>query len=366
MQFADSETQRLLRDTARSYLAAKFHWERLLEMEASGAGLTDAELAGFGELGWFGLVAPESAGGGGISLLEAAVVVEEFGYAAVPSPVATNIVAGYVLALAGDTGEQLAAVASGARLHTVSEASRRHASSANAHSTVTITDGRIDGVVAQAPFAGLAHAVLTPAVVDDAPAFVGLPLAAARLEPVELLDRSGYANICFEDASAAGYTVLATGERAEALYEQCAALLTALALIEQAGMMQRTLEMTTEYISHRVQFGQPIGKFQAARHRAAELLMQVETTRWAAYHALSRFQDDPDDTHEIWLAKHWAVRAVDRVYQNAHMLHGGVGVNMEYPLHLLTQALTASAVRGGTMDEMVERTLEALDLARTT
>jgi alkylation response protein AidB-like acyl-CoA dehydrogenase len=206
--------------------------------------------------------------------------------------------------------------------------------------------------------------VLTPASVDGEPAFVALPLAGAPLEPVELLDGGGCANVHFEDAPAEGYAVLATGERAQALREQGDALTTALTLVAQAGTMQRILTMTTEYISQRVQFGQPIGKFQAARHRAAELLMQADTTRWAAYHALDRFQVDPADAGEIWLAKHWATRAVERVFTNAHMLHGGVGANMEYPLHLLTQSLTADAVRGGTMDELVERTLESLELAQ--
>src|SRR3546814_17172535 len=73
-------------------------------------------------------------------------------------------------------------------------------------------------------------------------------------------------------------------------HERCDALNTALSLIESAGLMQRVLEMTGEYISNRVQFGQPIAKFQAARHHAADLLMQAESTRWTAYHALWSFQ----------------------------------------------------------------------------
>ena len=158
--------------------------------------------------------------------------------------------------------------------------------------------------------------------------------------------------------------MLATGSRAEDLQERCDALMTAPSVIELAGMMQRVLLMTSQYISNRVQFGQPIAKFQAARHCAAELLMQTETTRWAAYHALWRFQQDPSDTREIWLTKHWAVRAADRVYQIAHLLHGGVGVGVEYPLHLFTLGVAAFAVLGGTMSEMVDRTVEWLDLGR--
>ncbi len=90
--------------------------------------------------------------------------------------------------------------------------------------------------------------------------------------------------------------------------------------------------------------------------------MQADTTRWIAYHALWRFQEEPADTKEIWLAKHWAVRAAERVYEISHLLHGGVGVGIEYPLHLYTQGVAAFAVRGGTMNEMVARTVESMSL----
>jgi len=127
-------------------------------------------------------------------------------------------------------------------------------------------------------------------------------------------------------------------------------------------MMQRILEMTCEYITNRVQFGQPVAKFQAARHRAAEMLMKTETSRWAAYHALWRFQRNPSDSEGVWLAKNWAIRGAELVYQNSHMLHGGIGVGVEYPLHLYTQGIVSLIVRGGTMNEMVARTVDSLNL----
>lgn len=371
MRFGDSETQRLLRSTARSYLAETFPWERLYDLECGQARLTDADLRGFADLGWLGLLAPESAAGGGASLLDAATVVEEFGYAAVPAPVAAGNIAAYLLSSAGeqDAGaEHLASLSSGSRVYTLSETTRRRGSpkrpAASAARPLRVIGGKLSGTLPLVPFADLAGFVLAPLAIDGEPAFAAISLDGAEREHVKLLDRSGYCNVHFQDSGLDASAVLATGRDAVALHERCDALVTAFLLVELAGMMQRTLEMTTEYISQREQFGQPIGKFQAARHRAAELLMQTETTRWAAYHALSRFQDDPDDTQEIWLAKHWAVRSADRVYQISHLLHGGVGVGMEYPLHLYTQGLAAFAVRGGTMNEMADRTIESLGVAQ--
>ncbi|MEX0799924.1 MAG: acyl-CoA dehydrogenase family protein [Dehalococcoidia bacterium] len=361
MQFDDSETQKLLRDTARSYLADRFPLERLYALE-QGERLSEAELRGFAELGWPGLLAPDPAGGGGpdgpvsgASLLEAAAVIEEFGYAGVPAPVTVcNVVA----ALLPD-GEHLRALATGERLYTVAEACRRSANGVTGD-PLSASGGTLSGTLPLVPFAGVAEYVLAPLRLDGAPAFALLSLADVHLEPVDTLDRRPYHHVHFEGAALDDALVLARGDEAEALGERCDALVTALSLVELAGMMRRVLEMTGEYISNRVQFGQPIAKFQAARHRAAELLMQTESTRWAAYHALWRLQQDPDAAAEVWLAKHWAIRAAGRVFEVSHLLHGGVGVGMEYPLHLYTQAIASFAVRGGTMDEMTSRTLESL------
>jgi alkylation response protein AidB-like acyl-CoA dehydrogenase len=372
MQFSDSETQKLLRDTTRSYLADKFPWDRLYALEQDRGRLTDADLKGFAELGWLGLLAPESAGGAGASLLEAAVVIEEFGYAAVPAPLGVSNIAADLLARADNeeaVRDHLAGLCAGDRLYTVGEANRRRGRSAPrgaaASPPLSASGGTISGVVPLVPFAESAEFVLAPLTVDGEPAFAAVSLAGARREEVELLDRSTYRNVHIEDASLDRSLVLGRGGRAEELHDRCDALVTALSLIELAGMMQRTLEMTSQYITNRVQFGRPIATFQAARHRAAELLMRTETTRWAAYHAIWRLQNDPADTDEIWLAKHWAIRAADLVYQNSHLLHGGVGVGMEYPLHLFTQQIAGFAVRGGAMNEMVARTVESLKLQVT-
>jgi alkylation response protein AidB-like acyl-CoA dehydrogenase len=362
MEFDDSETQRLLRSTARSYLAEAYPWERLYRLEAGGERLSAPDTGALRDLGWLTLLAPEAAGGGA-SLLDAAVIAEELGYAGVATPVAVANISGSLLASANNAAgsELLASLVRDNKLCTISEASRRR--SRGADGSLVASGGRIDGTLPVVPFADLCAFVLAPVSIDGVPAFAALPLAAAQLDPVEVLDARSSARVRFDAVRLERAAVLATGLQADELHDRCDALVTAFSLIELAGMMQRALELTTAHITTRVQFERPIATFQAARHRAAELLVQVETTRWAAYHALWRFERDPADREEIWLAKHWAVRAADRVYQHSHMLHGGVGVSMEHPLHLFTQGIAAFAVRGGTMDEMVSRTLDSLRLS---
>lgn len=362
MLFADSETQKLLRDTTRSFLRDRYPWDRLYALERGEAQLSPDDLKEFAQLGWLGLIAPETTGGGGASLLDAAVVVEEVGYAGVPAPVSTTNLAADLLASAPspENVRHLLDLTGGVRLYTVAEGNRRTEQGDPAPS---LSGGRLNGHLSLVPFGGVADYAVAPLTADGATAMALLPLEAARREPVRVLDRADYCDVRFEDAPAHGTLVLAEGARAEEMRKRFDALSTGFGLVELAGLMQRVTEMTAEYISNRVQFGQPIAKFQAARHHAADMLMQTQTARWAAYHALDRFEQDPSDTAEIWLAKHWAIRASQAVFELAHLLHGGVGVGTEYPLHLLTQSVAAWAVRAGDMNEMVSSINGSLGLA---
>jgi alkylation response protein AidB-like acyl-CoA dehydrogenase len=362
VQFADSETQKLLRDTSRAFLRDRYPWERLYDLERGHVRLSGADLKEFADLGWLGLIAPEAVGGAGASLLDAAVVVEELGYAGVAAPVsAANLVA-YLLMESPEATGHLRNLVGGARLYTFAEANRWTGDGAAAPSS---EGGWLNGSLQLVPFGGVADYVVAPLSSDGAPAIALLSLEAARREPVRVLDRADFCDVRFEDALADGVILLAEGPGAEEMRNRLDALSTAFGLIELAGLMVRVTEMTAEYISNRVQFGQPIAKFQAARHHAADMLMHTQTARWTAYHALARFQDNPADTSEIWLAKHWSVRASQTVFELTHLLHGGVGVGTEYPLHLLTQGVAAWAVRAGDMNEMVSRVNGSLALSGT-
>jgi alkylation response protein AidB-like acyl-CoA dehydrogenase len=341
--YADSETQKLLRDTARSYLKDKFPVDRLYALEDGEAQIGSADLKEFANLGWLGLLAPESAGGGGLSLLEAAVVTEEIGYAGVPAPViVSNIAAALLTGVDGADGHLLDLVA-GRGLYTVTETNRRSGPTPDIRALHSV------------PFGSQADFVIAPA--GDAVALFSLD--GAKRETVTHTDRGGFADLHLDGTPAA--LMLASGSDAMKLRDRIDALQTAFGLMELSGMLQRVMEMTAEYISNRVQFGQPIAKFQAARHHAADILIQAQSTRWAAYHAIWHYERT-GDASEIWLAKHYAIRASQKVYEWTHLLHGGIGVGMEYPLHLYTQGLTGFSARNGSINEMIGRTLDGLGL----
>ncbi|MBL7120304.1 MAG: acyl-CoA dehydrogenase, partial [Dehalococcoidia bacterium] len=102
---------------------------------------------------------------------------------------------------------------------------------------------------------------------------------------------------------------------------------------ETVGVMQQALAMTAEYTSTRVQFGRPIGSFQAVQHRLADMLTDVEGARWTSYQAVSRLSKGLPAAREVAIAKAWTSDACQRVAYAAQHLHGGIGMDMEYDLH---------------------------------
>jgi len=91
--------------------------------------------------------------------------------------------------------------------------------------------------------------------------------------------------------------------------------------------------MTAEYTSNRVQFGRPIGSFQAVQHQLADMLTDVEGARWLSYRALSLLSDGLPARREVAIAKAWVSDACQRVAYSAQHLHGGIGMDLEYDLH---------------------------------
>ncbi|MCS7277151.1 MAG: acyl-CoA/acyl-ACP dehydrogenase [Dehalococcoidia bacterium] len=365
MQFADSDTQRLLRETARAYFRDRYPLERLFALERGDVALERSDIGEYAQLGWLGLLVPEEEGGAGASLLDAGVLVEEAGYAAVPSPLPQAFVASYVLrraaALHEDLKEHLRRLARGDGFYGVAYTDYGwRPREGGDGGGLALRDGRLRGQLLLVPFAHVLDWVLAPISEDGSQALGLLPLAGARLEPQHLVDLRPVCRVLFDGLPLGGGAVIARGEEARGLREEMEALIAALANVEMAGIIHRVTAMTSEYISNRIQFGRPIATFQAARHRAAEMYAMAETVRWAAYHSLWEFERDPAASSDIWKAARWTAEAARSVFTNAHMLHGGIGVSLEHPLHLFTHVLMTLPVLEGSRDEMVRRITRAL------
>jgi alkylation response protein AidB-like acyl-CoA dehydrogenase len=106
----------------------------------------------------------------------------------------------------------------------------------------------------------------------------------------------------------------------------------------QVGMSERALKITAEYLTNREQFGRPLATFQAVQQRAADCYIDVEAMRWTTWQAAWRLSENLPATEEVATAKYWASEGSHRVLAAAQHLHGGIGVDLEYPLHRYTLA----------------------------
>lgn len=342
LRFEDSEQQALLRSTARAFLAANYPWTRLFELEAGKTRIAAAEVDEIARLGWLALTVPEAAGGAGLTLLEAAVIIEEVGYSGAPLPVVPANVAADLLGTP-------------APFRSVGEEVR------GSRTELAAAGGMLAGTIGLVAAADISEGILTTVDAGGELVFGVFETSRARLRHAPTLDLAGSFDVMVQDVPDGALEIVATGAAAAGLAARRDLLIGAFRLLEAVGMMRRVVELTSRFITDRIVFGQPVAKFQAARHRAANLFMDAEVSRWATYHALGRLQADAGDEGGVWLARHWATRATERIVVHTHMLHGGMGVTMEYPLHLFTQGLMARAVRGGTLDEMTDRATAWLD-----
>jgi alkylation response protein AidB-like acyl-CoA dehydrogenase len=317
----DSSEQAALREAVRDFLG-KHHdsqaWARLT-----------------GELGLTGLAVPECYGGAGAGLAEVAVAVEETGRVLLPAPYLSTALAGAVLSEAGAVpgAEFLPGIASGAL----------RAAFALGDS-VTASGGRLTGV-AQHVLDG-AEADLF--VVRAGDALFAVRAADAVVTPAGTLDQSrSQAAVSFHDAPAVAVGYAA--ERAEDL-------LRVMLAVESAGAAAHCLDVTVGYLNTRVQFGRPIGAFQALRHRCADLAVEVASARATAYAAVRAAASPDGSPAELAvlgpLAKRHCVDVFWHVAAEMIQLHGGIGFTWEHEAHRYLKRAKTSQLLHGTPAEL--------------
>jgi alkylation response protein AidB-like acyl-CoA dehydrogenase len=346
-EFVFTPEQQDLRRAVRQFCAERLDEDTVRRLMESEAGYDRAIWTRLGaELGVLGLAVPEELGGAGGGLVDQAVVAEEFGAALVPGPVlgTVGLAVPALVALAGAEVEEglLASLVEGTRTAAFAVPDRGGRYDP-ALVTVTESGGTLTGEVSQV-VDGTADVLLVAARTGDG---VGLFLAdEAERVPLSTLDRTRrQATVRFAATPA---RALASGPAAERAIT--AALRTGAALLaaEQVGGAQRMLERTVAYAGTRLQFGRPIGSFQAVKHRCADMLVLVEHARSTAYHAAWALQDGTDDPElAIGIAQATCSEAYQRVAEDTVQLHGGIGFTWEHSAHLyLKRAVTDAALLG--------------------
>jgi alkylation response protein AidB-like acyl-CoA dehydrogenase len=321
-QIALREGARELLDSAASATAVRAIFD--------GAGGTDAHLwSAMVEQGWPALAHPESKGGLGLGIVEVAVLLEEIGRHAAPAPFASTVLALDALEH-GDEPESIRSrelvekVISGQSTVCVAWSRNHVAVSATAVNGDWKLTGRPDPIL-DAPGASFALVVADSA---DGPSLFGVDLAVGQIKSEPAMDRTrSFGWLHLNKTSA---WLIGGAKSVNRLLDLGAVFSSA----EMLGGAERVLEFSVEYAKDRVQFGRPIGSFQAVKHRCADMLVDVEGMRssvyWAAW-CLSA--DDPESSVAASTAKVWGADASKRVMASALQVHGGIGFTWEHDLH---------------------------------
>ncbi|GAA2438537.1 acyl-CoA dehydrogenase family protein [Streptomyces macrosporus] len=324
------------------------------------------------DLGAASLAVPEEAGGAGASVREVAVVLEELGRAAAPTPyLGSAVLAGTaLLALpgSGEAAELLAALASGERTATLA-VPLSTAPGTGAFPTAVRADsaGTLTGTVTSVADAAVADVLLVPAEGRDGPGLYAVEASAAALTvaPRTSLDLTRpLADVTL--AGTAARRLAGPGDAPAALER---ALLTGAGLLasEQLGIAEWCLTATVAYLKDRRQFGRPLGSFQALKHRLADLWLDVAGARAAARYAADTLAGgDPDAPVAVAVAASHCGDLAVRAAEECVQLHGGIGMTWEHPAHLYLKRAKADQIALGTPDRHRTALADLVDLPAPT
>lgn len=337
LDFSFTDDQLALRALTDRILGDFATPERLGELERESDWFDRDAWDALGRAGVLGAGLPESIGGGGGSFLETAVVLESVGRHVAMVPVLTSIVGGAMaIVRSGDDAQRARWAAPAATGEVILSAALQEPRNDDAAAPVTTADlgidgWRVSGTKHCVPAAHLAARLLVPAR-------AGVGVGLFLVDPADPgVDLRRFATTNGEPQ----YTVVLDGAEAEPLGDPAAGaeivrsvvehVTTGLCLI-QTGVSERALQMTAEHAATREQFGQPIALFQAVSQRAADAFIDTEAIRLTAWQAAWRLAEGLPAADEVAIAKFWAADGGRRVALAAQHLHGGVGVDVDYPL----------------------------------
>lgn len=284
------------------------------------------------ETGVPGLVWSEEDGGIGAGVTDLAAAATEIGRARVQVPLAESVVAGALVRALGSPElrqEILGGLSEGGILPIPALAEPLRAFSPTPTDvTATGSDDAwtLTGIKAPVRYAPAATHLLVSAVTDSGTGIFLLASPDATSEEVVL--------------DATPTTLLAHGEPAESALREALALGGVVLCAEAVGAMEEALNLTTEYLKTRTQFGQPLAAFQTLSHRAADMYAQLELARSAALYAAMVADEQPLDLDALLRARVVIDSAARLVGQEAIQMHGGIGVTAEHPVGHLTARLT--------------------------
>lgn len=360
MDFTFTDDQNAIRELARGILDKEVTVERLKRLEAAGEWHDRPLWSTLAEAGLLGLVVPQKHGGMGLGLLEACMLLQELGRVVARGSFLPTLLAALAIAEHGTEAQQrdwLSPVASGDAVLSLAAIDARSTDPSRS-ALVAERDGRgwtLDGVKRQVSAADIAARILVPARIGDQlglflldPRAPGVALHGQRTAGGEVLFTIAIERARVDDGGLLGDRTDA-GDLVRRLYD-CALVAHA---AMQIGVSERALETTARYVAERNQFGVPIGSFQAVQHRAADCYIDLESMRWTTWRAAWTLAQGLPAARASAVAKFWAAEGGARIAAATQHLHGGIGVDLDYPIHrYFLRSKAIELALGGAMPQL--------------
>ena len=363
MDLGLSEEQEMLKKSARDFLQKECPKRLVRQLDDSDEGYSVELWRRMAELGWMGLAFPEKYGGSGRSFLDLAVLLEEMGYNIVPGPFFPTVVLGGLAILMAGSEEQktefLPRVARGEIILTL--ALTEPSASYDAVSVKTKAIARDGEYVIKGTKLFVLNANTADYIVciarteettdpeDGITAFiVDAKDRGLTCTLLKTLARDKQCEVVFDDVTVSEKNVLGKKDEGWPIVRDILQKAAVAKCAEMVGGAQAALDMAVDYDKERVQFGRPIGSFQAIQHYCANMAMDVSGSRFVTYKAAWKLSEDIPAAFDAAIAKAWVSEAYGRVALLAHQIFGAIGFTMDHDIHLYyRQAKAAEIIFGG-------------------
>jgi alkylation response protein AidB-like acyl-CoA dehydrogenase len=341
MDFTTTEDQQALVGLATQILSERATPKRLAELEQAGGWYDEDLWRRLSDAGVVGAALAEDVGGGGLGFTELALLLEQVGAHVAPVPLLETVLCAAlpidVFGTPAQRTRDLPDVAAGRALLTAAlpESGRDDPSRPLTTATPDGDGFRISGLKSAVPFAALARRILVPATDPDGRVVIVLidpTETGVTLRPQTATSGQPQSEVELAEVAVTAADVLAGPERgAEVLGWVLDRTITGLAATA-LGVSSRALAMSAQYTTGREQFGRPVATFQAVGHRLADAYIDVEAMRLTTLQAVWLLDSGLPGRDEATVAKWWASEGGHRVAHAAQHVHGGIGVDVEYPL----------------------------------
>jgi alkylation response protein AidB-like acyl-CoA dehydrogenase len=365
MDLGLNEEQEMLRKSAREFLSKECPKKLVRELDESDTGFSRDLWKKMAELGWIGLPFPEKFGGNGGTLFDLIVLLDEMGYNIVPGPFfSTVVLSGFTLLEAGSDEQKqsyLSKICSGEMVMTFALTELDGTYLPESIETAAKNKGNhyvLNGTKLFVPDANIADFMLVAARTKSSSKLeegisiflVDAKSPGVRVTLLKTLGRDKLCEVVFEDVKVPEKSLVGKLDGGWPIIKSILRKATVAKCAEMVGGAQASLDMAVNYAKERVQFNRPIGSFQAIQHYCANMVTDVDGSRFITYKAAWTESEGLPSDMEVSMAKAWTSEAYKRVAVLAHQIFGAIGFTMDHDMHLYFRRAKAGELAYGDAD----------------